>query len=87
MKIIKRKYPFQEGVTEILSLLDENTESVRNFYRAMGKVQEIKLKDLDKIDFNSPKLKAEADEIERKNKELLKSTKPDWRTMHRTFDV
>lgn len=47
----------------------------------------MKLKDLDNIDFNSPKLKAEFDEIERKNKELLESTKPDYRTMHRTFDV
>jgi len=31
-------------------------------------MKEIKLKDIDKIDFNSPKLKAEFDEIERKNK-------------------
>lgn len=47
----------------------------------------INLKDISKIDFNSPKLKAEFEEIERKNKELLKSTKPDWRAMHQTFDL
>lgn len=47
---------------------------------------EIKLKNLDEIDFDSPELKAEADEIERRNKRLLESTKPDWKEMHRPFD-
>ena len=45
------------------------------------------LEEISKIDFNSPKLKKEYEEIERRNKALIESTKPDWRTMHRTFDV
>lgn len=45
------------------------------------------LEEISKIDFNSPKLKKEFEEIERKNKELLESTKPDRSKMHIPFDV
>jgi hypothetical protein len=48
---------------------------------------EIKLKDLDKIDFDSPELKKEFDEIERRNKLLMESTKVDREAMNKAFEI
>lgn len=48
---------------------------------------DIKIKDLSKVDFNSPEIKKQYEEVKERNKRLLDSTKVDWRQMYRTFDV
>jgi len=45
------------------------------------------LEEISKIDFNSPKLKKEYQEIERRNKELMESAKVDRSRLHIPFDV
>jgi hypothetical protein len=63
---------------------------VINFYRAMGNISKskfIKLGDVKKIDWSSPKLKAEILEIKKQNQELLEAKIPDGQKMHIRFDV
>lgn len=48
---------------------------------------DILLKDIDKIDFNSPKLKSEWEELENRNKLLLESTKVNRKALNKTFDI
>jgi len=46
----------------------------------------MKLKDLDKIDFNSPELLSEFEAIKERRKKLLESTKIDWKGLNQPFD-
>lgn len=48
---------------------------------------QIKLKELDQINFNSPKLKAEFSELEKSNEALLDSMKADRKAMNQTFNI
>lgn len=44
------------------------------------------IKEIDKI-LKSKEFKKQADLIEKENKQLIESTKIDWRTIHRPFDI
>lgn len=48
---------------------------------------EIAIKNLDKVDFNSPEIVREFEELEIQHKLLLKSTIPDVEVMNKTFTI
>ncbi len=45
------------------------------------------LKDLDKINFNSPELLAEFEAIKERGERLLESTKVDSQSLNKSFDI
>ena len=49
-------------------------------------IEEI-VREVSKVNFNSRKFRKMYEQIEKENKELLEKAKPDWETMHKTFDV
>lgn len=46
----------------------------------------MKIKNLNKVDFDSPELKKLWNELEKRNEELLASTKVDYVSLNRCFD-
>ena len=46
----------------------------------------MKIKNLNEIDFNSPELKRQWNELKKRNEELLSSTKVDYDSLNRCFD-
>ncbi|GAB5524632.1 MAG: hypothetical protein Roseis2KO_25040 [Roseivirga sp.] len=50
-------------------------------------VVEVKLKDLNSVNFESKQLKEEFEEVKKRNEQLIESTKIDTKSLSRRFEI